>query len=98
MAAGIPIYTYDHFGGSGYITQKNINIEEAHNFSGRSFRTKKSTIEIAKEIVLNYKQAVKEAPDLKKTALKRYKMSTRLSEILDLVNNMPVKPKIKNNK
>lgn len=41
MAMGIPVYNYDHFGGSGYITPENIDIEEASNFSGRSFFTKK---------------------------------------------------------
>lgn len=95
LAAGIPIYTYDHFGGSGYISPENINIEEAHNFSGRSFRTKKSTTEIAKEIIANYQQAVKDAPELRKIALKRYKMSARISEIFDILKDMPPKPKLK---
>ena len=64
LAMGIPIYEYDHFGGSGYITPSNIDIEEASNFSGRSFYAKKNTKQIVDEILSQYKTVITYTNDL----------------------------------
>ncbi len=95
LAMGIPVYNYDHFGGSGYITPGNIEIEEAHNFSGRSFHTKKTAKQIQSEIILGYSEARKAAKKLKQIALSRYKLSVRLTEILETLNNLAPKPNVK---
>lgn len=98
LAMGIPVYNYDHFGGSGYITPENINVEESANFSGRSFFTKKTSEQIANEIVSQYYTALTQSSKLKNTAKKRYKLSTKINEILNIVNNVPlVKHVVENN-
>ncbi len=85
LAMGIPVYNYDHFGGSGYITLKNIDIEENSTFSGRSFFTKKTAEQIKQEIISQYKKTIKEQTKLKQIAKKRYKLSTRISEIINII-------------
>lgn len=89
MAMGIPVYNYDHFGGSGYITPENIDEEENANFSGRSFFTKKTAEEIADEIVSQYKQTLVKCSELQNIAEQRYKLSIKINEVLNLLNSMP---------
>ncbi|MCL2748639.1 MAG: hypothetical protein FWE50_01035 [Alphaproteobacteria bacterium] len=95
LAMGIPVYNYDYFGGSGYITPENIDIEQAHNFSGRSFRTKKTAKEITDEIMSGYERACADTIALKKIAGSRYKLSVRISEILKTLDKLPKKPPVK---
>lgn len=51
LALGIPVYCYDHFGGAGWITPDNVEIESQFNFSGRNHKTKKFPDTIAMEIL-----------------------------------------------
>ena len=50
LSLGIPVYCYDMFGGSGWITSKNIEENSKYNFTGRESKTKKEPIQIFKEI------------------------------------------------
>ena len=83
LAMGIPVYNYDHFGGSGYITPDNIDVEEAANFSGRSFRTKKSAEQIVTEVKEQYARTLARVAELKSIAQSRYRLSTRVGAILE---------------
>ncbi len=83
---GIPAYTYDHFGGSGYITLENIDKEEYHNFSGKSFCRKISSEEIAKEILDGFSKAVEQAQSLKKIAIDRYLLSKNIDRVIEILN------------
>ena len=80
-----PVYNYDHFGGSGYITPDNIDIEEAHNFSGRSFYTKKTANQIVDEIFSQYDTVVTCQKQLRQIAEERYRLSNRISKILKIL-------------
>lgn len=82
LSLGIPIYNYDHFGGSGYITLNNIDKEEYYNFSGRSFFTKKDAKTIFNEIVTNYADVLKDVEHLKEIAKERYYVPTKIDEIM----------------
>ena len=92
LAMGKPIYNYDYFGGSGYITPKNIDTEEQKNFSGRSFYTKKTSEQIVDEIIEQYNCVLTYQQELKQIAQTRYKLSERINEILDILNKTPNKP------
>lgn len=35
MEARVPVFLYDHFGGQGWLTEQNLEVNEYHNFSGR---------------------------------------------------------------
>lgn len=92
MAMGIPVYNYDRFGGSGYITPENVLVEESANFSGRNFFTKKTAEQIADEIVSQYNTTLEQSDELKRIAEQRYKLSTKINEVLNILDNMtPVK-------
>lgn len=85
LAMAKPVYNYDHFGGSGYITPDNIDIEEAHNFSGRSFYTKKTANQIVDEIFSQYDTVVTCQKQLRQIAEERYRLSNRISKILKIL-------------
>lgn len=95
LAMGIPVYNYDHFGGSGYITTKNIDLEEKFNFSGRSFFTKKTSQQIADEIIHDYKEVLNDTSNLKEIAKKRYKLSIKVSSILKILKETLKAPHVK---
>lgn len=98
MAMGIPVYNYDHFGGNGYIVPETIDIEESVNFSGRNFFTKKSARQIVNEIVSQYCATLSQTNTIKNIAEQRYKLSVRINNVLDILNNMsPVKHVVENN-
>lgn len=46
LALGIPVFCYDHFGGPGWITSKNVELASDFNFSGRCTNTKMTADEI----------------------------------------------------
>ena len=89
LGMGIPVYTYDRLGGSGYITLENIDKEEYHNFSGKSFCRKISSAEIAKEILDGFSKAVKQAQSLKKIAIDRYLLSKNIDRVIEILNKSP---------
>lgn len=90
LAMKIPIYNYDHFGGSGYITPENIDIEQSANFSGRTFFTKKSAQTIANEIMSQYEYVSSQTDILYKIALQRFKQSVKIQEVLNLLESGPI--------
>lgn len=57
LVSGVPIYIYGRFAGGGYISEDNLEKNEAYNFSGRGF-AKKTANEIANEIVDGYNDAL----------------------------------------
>ena len=95
LAMGIPVYNYDHFGGTGYITLDNLNEEEAYNFSGRNHFTKKSAENIADEIINQFESVKKQQKQLKNIANSKYKLSTRINKIIKKVYSKKPVRKIK---
>ena len=55
LGMGIPVYVYDHFGGPGFLSEKNIDKARYRTFSGRGF-DKKTPQEIADEIITGYQK------------------------------------------
>ena len=89
LALEIPCYNYDHFGGSGYITLENIDKEEEFNFSGRSFKTKKSAQVIVDEILSQYSNVMTQVTPLKQLAMERYLLPLKINEIVDMLEVSP---------
>jgi hypothetical protein len=72
--------------------KENIDIEEAHNFSGRSFCLKKTGEQIYNEIMTMTKDIIKrQCCKLKQIAAERYKLSKRIDEVLKMVESLPHK-------
>lgn len=57
MVSGVPIYIYGRFGGGGYLSDDNLEVNEENNLSGRGFGTKNAE-KIASEIISGYKEAL----------------------------------------
>ena len=57
LVSGVPSYVYGRFGGSGYITENNYDINNDNNFSGRGFG-KKTSRQIVHEIIDGYGAAL----------------------------------------
>src|SRR5664279_2510622 len=64
---GLPVYCYDHFGGSGWLDSDNVTKNADLNFSGRGFEPK-SASDIVDELV----GGLTDAQDLARRALSEY--------------------------
>lgn len=82
LGAGIPVYEYDHFGGCGYLSPLNLDSEGEHNFSGRATREKKTTHQIAEELLRDYPKAFDDAQVLRDEAKKRYLLSANVDLLM----------------
>lgn len=49
LCGGKPVYCYDHFGGPGWLGERNFDAAERHNFSGRCSLVHKSARQIRDE-------------------------------------------------
>jgi len=50
LVIGLPVYSYDHFGGAGWLSDGNFAFEAFNNFSGYKTQRKLSAYQIASEI------------------------------------------------
>jgi hypothetical protein len=57
LAAGVPVFCYDHFGGPGWLNDGNVEAAARHNFSGRGFTARDSASELVEEIGDGYRAA-----------------------------------------
>ena len=84
---GIPAYCYDHFGGEGYITKENIDLEESYNFSGRRTFRKLAAQNLVDEILSGYSQALEVSQILTKIAHQRYSIKNKTEKLIEFMNN-----------
>lgn len=89
LSLGIPCYNYDYMSGSGYITKDNIEKEEYYNFSGRSYKTQKTSEQIVSEIIDGYENALKNSAFLKEYAKEQYCVSSQIDPIIDYIMAAP---------
>lgn len=57
LAQRKPVYVYDYLGGDGWLTPENFADNQAHNFTGRPARQKRTPQTIASEILEGYAAA-----------------------------------------
>lgn len=84
VAAGIPVYLYDHFGGVGWLTRENFEGARHHNFSGRH-STRKSSDEIVAEITTGFESMEQEARELRLVELRRIDLNRRMEDVFEWV-------------
>lgn len=56
MAAGIPVYCYDRFGGPGYLNPRASQLAEQHNFSGRCTPVKRGAHDLVMDLLNGYER------------------------------------------
>lgn len=82
LSLGIPVYCYDIWGGVGWLTQKNIEVAENYNFSGRETKNKKKEpIQILNELTSYSKD---DFIFYKEFAKNRYRMLDCIASVLSL--------------
>jgi hypothetical protein len=91
LCAGIPVYVYDQFGGNGYLNDENIKLSSKNNFSGREFG-KKSSKEIADDILNNYEDAKKFQLSNRDKFINKYSINNILPKIFSSIKNKNIKP------
>ena len=90
IALGIPCYVYDHFGGDGYITKKNINNSFKFNFSGRYSRCKYSDIELVENIIQGYGECLKDIEECQKFAKEHFLFETIINKAFENMHKQPM--------
>jgi hypothetical protein len=85
LAAGTPVYCYDHFGGPGYLSWSNFSKSREYNFSGRGYR-KKSTEKISAEILKNYDKAREFAEYAKKNIASEYRLDNAVEKVMIMLS------------
>lgn len=90
LVSGVPIYIYGRFGGGGYITKENIELNDAENFSGRGFG-KKDAETIAKEIVTGYQSALQFHEEHRKTFIRELSIDNAASKLFLELESQPPK-------
>lgn len=85
MAAGVPVYCYDHFGGPGYLDKKNFDTAAQLNFSGRGFG-KMTPEELASDILGRFGPAKTFARLAQRQHSPRYSLSGKLKEVFGAID------------
>ncbi|WP_256351552.1 glycosyltransferase [Pseudomonas gingeri] len=90
LAAGIPVYCYDRFGGPGWITSSHFEMAFAKNFSGRCTPRKLSAAQIIEEMVAGYEATLAQSRSLRDLALDRFSLKRNLIAVLDRCKSFPL--------
>lgn len=83
LAAHVPVYVYDHFGGPGYLDADTVAMAARFNFSGRCCERRLSGRAIADEIVGGYAKGVAFARDTPASWLDRFRQPRYLDMLFD---------------
>lgn len=87
IAAGVPVYCYDHFGGDGWITAGNFQLLRKYNFSGRGGRGRISAEQLKDELSSGFVNALAHTGQLYKLGLKYFVLETNIRFVLDGLSN-----------
>lgn len=77
-----PVYCYDHFGGPGWLTNKNFYSAEEFNYSGRCTNRKISAEQIAEELIYGFDKANNDIDLIRSKCLDKYLLENYIKDIL----------------
>lgn len=83
LAAGVPVYCYDHFGGPGWIVSSVFEAAFERNFSGRCTPRKISAAHIVEEMITGYASTLEQSDVLRGFARDRFSLTDNVRAILD---------------
>lgn len=92
MAAGIPVYCYDAYGGPGYITTDNFDAQRTTNFSGRGQPIHRTTQELWQDIQAGYARALQDRRSLQAWTERRFSLETQFAVLLERLLATPARP------
>lgn len=90
FALRIPIYCYDRFGGSGFITPQNFDKNMDCNFSGRGIDRKLDGPSIYQDIIYNYADALSFLNYLYIKSGEHFHFENNLSKVLEFIPDIPI--------
>ena len=82
LALNIPVYVYDHFGGCGYLSNRNYEKARWANFSGRGFK-KKDAGQICDELISGFEAALRFQTDKRADFLEAFSLKKNMERIFD---------------
>lgn len=82
LVMGVPVYSYDHFGGGGWILEKNLESEWYGNFAGRIARRVLSAEHIAEELEQGFGSAQAFAQASREASAGRWSLTRQLETML----------------
>ena len=82
ICANVPVYCYDHFGGPGYLDNKNYETVMRHNFSGKGGFGKKTSKGIKREIIEDYVAATESMEHIHSQHAEEFLLSKKVAEVL----------------
>lgn len=82
LAMKIPVYVYDHFGGDGWLTRKNITINKDFNYSGRPKRLKRTADELYRDIVENFESSKENLGFLYDIFYDNHELKSKMKELI----------------
>ncbi|WGD30731.1 glycosyltransferase [Ancylobacter sp. WKF20] len=82
LAARVPVFVYDHFGGPGYLSAENLARAARYNFTGRCCERRLDASALAREIVELYPAGRAFTQKLRPTELDRYRLEPYLDALL----------------
>lgn len=90
LAAGVPIYCYDHFGGPGWINQSNVDLAFSMNFSGRCTPVHKTVAELCSDLITDFETLNRESSVMREMAFERFSLIENTSKLLSAIFELPM--------
>lgn len=82
LTMGVPVYSYDHFGGGGWLTQANLDQEWRGNFAGRIERRVLDAQQLADELEQGFGEAQLFARGAREVHAQRWSLTRQLDALL----------------
>lgn len=88
LAARIPVFVYDHFGGPGYLDAGNVGPAHRFSFTGRCCGRRLPAEDLAREILEGYGKGVDFARSVSGSWLRQFE----LERYLEAASSLPARP------
>ncbi len=89
LAAGVPAFCYDLFGGSGWVTPGNVEAMAQVNFSGRDSPSRLSADEIAERLISGWDGAAANSHELHAWVKATRSLDKNVNRVLTLLDSRP---------
>lgn len=89
LVLGIPVYSYDHFGGIGWIDSDTYGPESAHNFSGYRTQRRLTTEQILDELWRGFAPTLAWATANRGRFASHYSLERQLADVLGNLGDPP---------
>jgi hypothetical protein len=86
LVAGIPVYSYDHFGGAGWLSAENFAFEAFNNFTGYATGRKLVAEDITSEILNGFEDARLWSHENRARFANHYSLDRQMNELLGSIN------------